>query len=372
MRILFFSDLHSDSHDDFNITLSNGISSRLQDCLDVIDDVIKIRRKYDCHSVVFGGDLFHTPSEVSTVVFQETYRKMENLANDVGEHGSLIIQAGNHDMASTAIDKIPVSSIYALSKLPNTQVAVGRPRSISLSDDVNIHCFPYANDKSKIDGMVSLLSMAASAYKNKINLLVTHMGLNEAVNGPNEIRVFGYKTSDLKKIGMTHVFSGHHHHPQRISPTHHVIGAPLQLNMLDRGDRRGFLIYDTKKKEVIRVWRKGVKFFLYNVASQKDFDTLQRDQENYADHYIRVMLDESVASTAKVSHLLRVARMSKILPLKKMKTGIRNDSITEAVITNAGRLDSVIESYVKHVRPKLNAERLIIVGKRLVSSAEGY
>jgi hypothetical protein len=39
MRIIAFSDLHSDSHEDFSYQLPNGLNSRLSDCLDVIDKV---------------------------------------------------------------------------------------------------------------------------------------------------------------------------------------------------------------------------------------------------------------------------------------------------------------------------------------------
>lgn len=370
MRLIAWSDLHSEEHEDFSYQLPDGMNSRLADCIDVIPKVAYYRDKYECDIVLFLGDMFHTPQVLSTVVFQETYKRLEKLA---ATSKLMIIMAGNHDMASITADGIPVSTIYALRQLPNTKVVIGKYRPVFLAEhNVVIHCIPYIKDPKQLDVNIERaregIIQAHGHSFPKAQIILTHMSFAQAVNGPNEIMLkTSYDVNKLRKLGTQKILSGHHHHPQDEGDWS-IIGSPIQMNMLDRGDRRGFLIYNTKTNKTTRIWLNGSRFFLYEVNSLRRFEKLEREQEAYRGGYVRVMLTQGVVPEAKIHRLLeKHAKMYKIIPVKNIKSEMRNAAVSKKAMANIGNLSEVIPAYVDHVAPKgLKAERLTTIGRRLI------
>ena len=82
MRFLIFSDLHVHNHPDFDVQVGDT-SSRLQDCLQVLDKVKRYYDKYKCNAVLFCGDMFHTPNAVETNTYEPAYRKLEQLPTNL-------------------------------------------------------------------------------------------------------------------------------------------------------------------------------------------------------------------------------------------------------------------------------------------------
>jgi DNA repair exonuclease SbcCD nuclease subunit len=322
------------------------------------------RNKYDCGLVLFGGDMFHIPDVLDTVTFQETYKKIEWLAKRSNQ--SAII-AGNHDMASGSNDGAQVSTVYATRNLRSTNLVVGRYGRVPM-DDVVVHCIPYLQDHSAIDGAVRQVAENIKRDPKLQHLMLIHLGLDKAVNGPNEIRVQGYSVDRLQKLGARKIFAGHHHHPQTIGNLE-VIGSPLQHNMLDRDDRRGLLIYDTETEGVLRIWLSGPRFFMYEIDSVKSFDKFKRDQDIYRGGYVRIMLMQGIASESKVADIVGAsAKMYRILPMRQKKSNIRSEAVTNKAVANIGNLGAVVEDFVDHVKPVgLKRSRLISIGKKLVS-----
>jgi DNA repair exonuclease SbcCD nuclease subunit len=365
MRIIVFSDLHSDEHDDFSYVLPNGMNSRLADCLSVIDKVMHYRDTYKCELVLFGGDMFHVPGVISTRVFQETYKRLGVLAETSKR---LIIMAGNHDVASVTPSGEAVSTVYATSRLPNTKVAIGRKRSIAI-DDVVIHCLPYVKDNNVLNQSIKSITRTIDKHRRRHHIMITHIGIDEATNGPNEIVLRNsFPTRSLRKTGAHAIFCGHHHHPQSLPPRVDVIGSPLQLNMLDRGDRRGIVMYDTDSKLLKRIWLGSSKFFLYELRTAKDFDELKRDQALYRGGYVRILLTAGAAPESKVRDVVdATARMYKILPVMESKSGVRSQEVTQKAVANIGNIEAVLPDYVEHIDPSnLKRKRLVRIGRRLL------
>lgn len=365
MRLIAFSDLHSNEWDDFSYQLENGLNSRLSDCLAVPDKVAYYRDKYDCDVVLNAGDTFHMPMAMDTVVFQETYKQLEKLA-DTSKH--MITLAGNHDMASITKDGNAVSTVYALNRLPNTEVVIGKYRAIAINEVV-FHCMPYIKDKDVLDKAVAEMAKTIEKWPwlGNVHIIITHIGLDEARNGPNEIQLKGYSVAKLRKLGAQKIIAGHHHHPQRFGGTN-VVGSPLQHNMSDRGDKRGLLVYDTKTDETTRIWLRNSRFFFYEITSNKSFEKMQREQEDFRGGYVRVALDTSIKSESKVADIVGVsAKMYRILPVKHLKSGVRSAAISKLASANIGNLSVVVPDYIEYISPPgLNKQRLITVGKGLL------
>jgi len=301
---------------------------------------------------------------MDTVVFQETYKRLENLANT---SKCMITIAGNHDMAAITRDGIPVSTVYALNRLPNTEVVIGKYDVVTYGTCA-FHCLPYIKDKDQMAKEIQKIAKVIDGWASGwTHIIMTHIGLDEAKNGPNEIKLGGYPLARLRKIGADKILAGHHHHPQRLGGTE-IIGSSLQHNMLDVGDKRGLMIYDTKENVTTRIWLRNSRFFMYEIDSKKKFEKMQREQEDFRGGYVRVLLDQAVISESKVADVVAAhAKMYKIIPMMHMKSGIRNEAISHKAIANIGNMSVVVPDYVEHINPVgLNKKRLITVGKGLL------
>src|SRR4030065_848854 len=94
MKILSFSDLHAHQFSEFAYINENGINSRLQACLDVIDQIKVYAIENNIKHVCFAGDLFHTRPSVETLTHNLTLKKIIELSNEIDR---LVILPGNHD-----------------------------------------------------------------------------------------------------------------------------------------------------------------------------------------------------------------------------------------------------------------------------------
>jgi DNA repair exonuclease SbcCD nuclease subunit len=233
---------------------------------------------------------------------------------------------------------------------------------------VVIHCIPYIKDKDALNESMEKMAKAIAARKKRTHIIMTHIGLDEATNGPNEMKLKGYPAARLRKMGAQKIIAGHHHHPQRFKGAL-VVGSPLQHNMLDQGDKRGLLVYDTDTEETTRIWLRNSRFFVYNLSSREELVKFQRDADNsiFAGGYVRILLDSAVTSEHKIADIVASsAKMFKILPIKHIKSGLRNETISNKAMANIGNLGAVVHDYVEHIDSPLNHKRLISIGKKLL------
>src|SRR3989338_3407705 len=368
MKILFASDFHIHPHDDFSFILPDGMNSRLADCLSVIDRVGSLYERYDCDSVVFCGDLFHTPRSVPTDVLQYTYDRLSALARNV-KH--MVIVAGNHDKGVFAKDATQATSVSIFRDLPNTTVFANKPEVFNCGK-VSIAILPYLIGDNVAKEFISLVKGFCSSPANTRNLVVTHAQLAEATCGPNEIRLKSqFKVADWLKTGaVDYILAGHHHHPQRMAEQAITIGSPIQHNMLDRGDKRGIVIYDSKTNTTQRVWLKCNKFFLYEINSEKDLSLV--DLPSVKDNYVRVMLRTEVISNDRVRNMLEkagVRRCEVKLALPK-EAHVKDQMLTDQFIS-CGNVDGIIVAFAEKTCPKeLDKTRLVEIGHKIVEKAQ--
>lgn len=370
MNILLFSDLHVHAHEDFSYLLDNGLNSRLSDCLDVIDRVRYYAREYDCAAVIHAGDLFHTARAVPTLVFQETYKRFEKLTKK--EDIALIILAGNHDKPLLTRDSKPASSIYAFNKLPRTTVVAAAPKSIYIKTKKGkstvIHAVPFYQDGERVRKLIKGISIDRGTN----DLLVFHQGVSEATVGPNEIRLncaMGIK--NLRTKDFDYVFAGHYHHPQKLSKNVTVIGSPIQHNMLDRGSKRGIIIYDTEKKSVTRIWLKGTNFHLFEVEGHSDIGRLKLSLPRFEDGYVRVLLKSKEVSLSVLEGIMKksLARRYEIKVAITASVKTRNEELTASIIKGQFTLDKTMRTFIKQVgRKELNPKLLLRIGAKLIDS----
>ncbi len=118
IRVLHFADLHIGMENYGRLDPATGISSRIRDFLDRLDEVSAYARDHDADLVLFAGDAFKTRDPDPTQQ-REFARRIKLLA----EHAPVLMLVGNHDVPGIAARATSVD-IFSTLEVPN--VIVGR------------------------------------------------------------------------------------------------------------------------------------------------------------------------------------------------------------------------------------------------------
>ncbi len=93
MKSLIVSDLHADNYTPFAKLLDTGVNSRMQVCLDVLNEVDGICREKEITNIFFLGDLFNSRTAVPMDVYYLVYEKLKEMSSS----REIWLLLGNHD-----------------------------------------------------------------------------------------------------------------------------------------------------------------------------------------------------------------------------------------------------------------------------------
>ncbi|MBI5292529.1 MAG: exonuclease SbcCD subunit D [Chloroflexi bacterium] len=118
IRVLHFADLHVGMENYGKVDPETGISSRIRDFLDRLDEVIAYAMDHDADLVIFAGDAFKTRDPDPTQQ-REFARRIKHLADKV----PVFMLVGNHDIPGMAARATSID-IFRTLEVPN--IIVGR------------------------------------------------------------------------------------------------------------------------------------------------------------------------------------------------------------------------------------------------------
>lgn len=118
IRVLHFADLHVGMENYGRLDPATGISSRIKDFLDRLDEVAQYAVEHDADLVVFAGDAFKTRDPDPTQQ-REFAKRIKQLA----KHCPVFMLVGNHDIPGMAAR---ATSVEIFSTLEVGNVIVGR------------------------------------------------------------------------------------------------------------------------------------------------------------------------------------------------------------------------------------------------------
>ena len=118
IRLLHFADLHIGMENYGKLDPATGISSRIKDFLDRLDEVVAFATEYDADLVLFAGDAFKTRDPDPTQQ-REFAKRLKQLADRV----PVFMLVGNHDIPGLAAR---ATSIDIFRTLEVSNVTVGR------------------------------------------------------------------------------------------------------------------------------------------------------------------------------------------------------------------------------------------------------
>src|SRR5512137_851515 len=140
MKIIHFADLHLGVENYGHVNPLNGLSSRLEDFLKVLDELVDFALKEEVDLVLFCGDAYKT-REPSQTQQREFAKRIKRLS----EGGvPLFMVTGNHDLPN-ALGRATAIEIFDTLSVPNVCVAnkPGIHRVKTRSGEIQIAALPW-------------------------------------------------------------------------------------------------------------------------------------------------------------------------------------------------------------------------------------
>ena len=226
-------------------------------------------RKRSIKFVDILGDINNDKSVIYTVAYvalRAFFQKYSDL--------TFTMISGNHDMSSTG--DLQKSSIVAFSDVKNVVTYIYKPELVG-----NILYVPWSHNF-----MEQIKTFPAA------DILIAHLGLNEAALQSGLSKIDKIKISDLSKYKL--VLLGHYHRPQVLESATTKVYYPGSLchrDWNDKNEKKRFVIYDTETLEVEQVYLTGLpEFREYTIDNKEDIaDIIQLIKTDVAGgHHVRL------------------------------------------------------------------------------------
>ncbi len=267
MRILHFSDLHIGVENYGRPDPKTGLSTRLGDFLDSLDQVVEFALNEGVDLVLLAGDAYKGRDPTQT--HQREFAKRLNRLSQAGIPTFLLV--GNHDLPAassraTAVDIFPtleVANIHVGNSLktydvatpsgPLQVLAVPWPRRSAIlsredSRGMSIEQVRQTLEERLTDG----IEAAASQLDPTIPAILTgHVTVNGATVGTERSMMLGQDhvllVSALDRPQVEYIALGHIHKHQILRPDPPMVvysGSLQRVDFSEEGDEKGFCVID--------------------------------------------------------------------------------------------------------------------------------
>ena len=267
MRILHFSDLHIGVENYGRPDPKTGLSTRLGDFLDSLDQVVEFALNEGVDLVLLAGDAYKGRDPTQT--HQREFAKRLNRLSQSGIPMFLLV--GNHDLPAassraTAMDIFPtleVANIHVGNSLktydvatpsgPLQVLAVPWPRRSAIlsredSRGMSIEQVRQTLEERLTDG----IEAAASQLDPTIPAILTgHVTVNGATVGTERSMMLGQDhvllVSALDRPQVEYIALGHIHKHQILRPDPPMVvysGSLQRVDFSEEGDEKGFCVID--------------------------------------------------------------------------------------------------------------------------------
>jgi len=357
MKILIFSDIHIHPH--------KKSVERLDDCIKVLDWVFDTAESNNIENIIFLGDLFHDRQKIDVLTYQKTFEIFEK--HLLNKKINLYLLLGNHDLWHH--QKWDVSSVNPLRNLPGVSV-VNEPCVKQISDDYLFGFLPYTHDPiedlKKVEKDWKKLCKEKSVDPPKI--LGAHIAVDGAlwnVKYGTTAEVAIEHDGDMVKVGPNifadwdKVHLGHYHAEQKLTKNVEYVGSPLQLSFGEAFQDKHVIIYDIEKNQ---------SQYVKNEFSPKHYIINENQLEDYKleGNFIRLEV-EDISSSSMAEVRKNLVENKKVATMEIKQFVKKEDHIITDAKSILYKEDEMIEKYVDQVNVDLEKEKLISIGKVILS-----
>lgn len=340
-------------------------NSRLLDSVQCLEQMSDYAVANGIDTFVFTGDLFHKRTVLDVQTYQMAHEYLDRISGRI-DNSTIFLMPGNHDYADRHGVTHSLSSLSA--DLPNgsKRVVMNEATYLPLSTDMNTvgYFVPYSDDRAVLKAAFDKHAAVRDGLMSdaKDSFLFFHCGIQGAKVGSDYVMQHDSDCSlgDLHTEKYDLAIGGHYHEHQYLNANTLYVGAMLQHNWGDVGSKRGFLVVErgpngwaTKQIET-----KAPKF--ESVEASK----LLKGQKFDRNTFVRVQLDEGITAEEVTS-----AKEGAFASLEVVATPAADVSGASLSIDSA-RFDpmSVLESWVDSQQTKMDRDKLLTYGQKILTS----
>jgi DNA repair exonuclease SbcCD nuclease subunit len=368
MKVLLFSDLHAHAWQYGSTLLPNGRNSRLQDTINILQEIRELADKERVDGILFGGDMFHIRPGLSSMqipTFNAVYEEIALLKLGRSFVGLLV---GNHDQGDKAGRE---HSIFAFRSIVTVMDEPGWHQFVSEEGEVlGVLAIPAHQDRDTL--FASMVEntrpdvMKTVLESTDRGVLLGHFGIDGALVGTNfRLRdAHAIKVSELQQVGQgfSQIFLGDYHEPQQILPNACYIGATHHHNWGDVGSVRGCRIWTTETDEI--------EFYQLE-AAPKFVETNGLDKaEIVKGHFVRYKVDKHI-DTEDQDRIRK--HITEQLGANRVEFYIEKPTNGEPERTSVFRPgmdhEDMIEAWVNSSKHDLDSKQLINMGHEMMNKA---
>lgn len=353
-KVLIFSDLHIHNHKK-NV-------NRLNDCLKVLEWVLKEAVSNNCKDILFLGDLFHERSKIDIMNYLKTFEVFMDF-NFKHPEINVWLLVGNHDMYHK--ESWDINSIKPFTAIPNINI-IEKPQTVEIQG-VKVDFLPHTENPFK-----ELDALKSGRSKDDLQLLLGHL----AVHGATLNTLYG-TTADvivehddvMQQIDPVvfeewdQTFLGHYHAPQVLTANGSVeyVGSPLELSFGEAYQDKHIIIFDMKSYK---------KTYIDNTFSPKHLLVMVKDIEkiDVEKNFIRVVVEDmSSQELIDVRKKLTEKKAADIIfkSKEKKKEDIETIENAKSILYKS---DEMLEEYIKNigVATGLDYDKLLKIGQEII------
>jgi exonuclease SbcD len=271
MKIIHFADLHLGVETYGHIDPATGLSSRLNDFLAVLDELVDYALENKADLVIFCGDAYKSREPTQTQQ-REFARRINRLAT---AGIPVFLLTGNHDLPN-AIGRATATEIFDTLAVKNVYVA-GKPETLKITTPggpVQIVAIPWLRRSSLLsreetknlsleevtqklqDAIAQAISSRAAALDPSLPaVLVAHVSVGSAKAGSETMMAIGQEPVILQSTvalpAFDYVALGHIHKRQVLSENPPVVyaGSLERIDFGEENDDKGFYVVDISPED---------------------------------------------------------------------------------------------------------------------------
>jgi exonuclease SbcD len=266
MKIIHFADLHLGVENYGRIDPSTGLSSRLNDFLAALDELVDYALEKRVDLVLFCGDAYKT-REPSQTQQREFARRIARLATN---NIPVFLLTGNHDMPN-AVGRATATEIFDTLAVKNVYVA-NRPETYKIptaGGTIQVVALPWLRRSSLLsredtknlnieqvnqmmqEALTQVIgSKAASLDPTLPAILAAHVSVGTAKAGSETLMSIGQEPvlllSNVALPAFDYIALGHIHKQQVLSESPPVVyaGSLERVDFGEENDEKGFYVVD--------------------------------------------------------------------------------------------------------------------------------
>jgi len=348
MKIIHFADLHLGVENYGRIDPDTGLSSRLNDFLSALDELVDYALENKVDLVLFCGDAYKT-REPGQTQQREFARRINRLATG---NVPVFLLVGNHDMPNASwrattteiFDTLAVKNIYVSSNRPDTykiptasgtlQVValpwLRRSTLLSREDTKNLSLEQVTQKMQEALTQV-VSSRAAELDPSLPAILAAHVWVTGAKVGSESLMTIGQEPalllSNIALPAFDYVALGHIHRHQVLSENPPVVyaGSLERVDFGEENDEKGFYVVDIESDPP--TGKRQVSYEFHPVNARRFLTIDVTPEENDLDPTATVLR----AITSKETNVRdAVVRLNITLP-SSIEGQLRNNEIRDAL-----------------------------------------